>query len=119
MKTHHCFTKPFKYLFTIGVFTMSFYMTGAHAQLIDTETLINHGQPEQIRNHIQDTLDREEVKTKMHALGVAPETIQARVDSLTTVEIQALANDIDALPAGGAIDNVTLLLIIIIIILLV
>ncbi|MBI3563367.1 MAG: PA2779 family protein [Gammaproteobacteria bacterium] len=120
MRIQYCTTKPFKYLFIIGLFTVSlYYIPNAQAQLIDTETLIDNTPSTQLRNHIQDSLNRAEVRAKMRELGVDPEKIQARVDSLTDAEAQALAKNIDALPAGGRVDNVTLLLIIIIIILLV
>jgi len=116
---HHGFTKPVNHLVTIGLFTVSLFMSSAHAQMIDTQTLVNNAQTEQDRRHIQDALNRDDVTTKLHDLGVDPAEIQARVDSLTDAEAQTLAKNIDALPAGGRIDNVTLLLIILIIILLV
>lgn len=119
MRLYHCVTKPFNLLVSISLFTISLFISPAHAQLLDTETLIDNAPLAQERNHIQDSLNREEVRVKLQELGVDPVQLQARVDSLTVAEAQSLAKDIDALPAGGAVDNVTLLLIIIIIILLV
>ena len=119
MRIQHGLTKSFKHVVTISLLTMSLYTPNAHAQIIDTETLVSTSQTTQDRNHINDALNREEVKTKLHELGVNTEQIQARVNSLTDAEAQSLAKDIDTLPAGGRIDTVTILLIIIIIILLV
>lgn len=119
MRILHCVTKPFTHLFIFGLFTVSFFSANAQAQIIDTETLVNNAPTSQARSHLQDSLNREEVKTKLRELGVDPAQLQARVDALTVAEAQALATDIDALPAAGGVDNVTLLLIIIIIILLV
>ena len=53
------------------------------------------------------------------ARGVDVAAAQQRVASLSDAEVQALAANIDQLPAGGRLSTVQLLLIIIIIILLV
>ena len=119
MNMRHCVTKYFKSIFTLVLFTMSLFAFNAHAQIIDTETLTHKTQVEQDRNYIHDALSREEVKNKLQELGVNPEEIQARVDSLTDSEVHLLATDINSLPAGGRTDTVVVLLLIIVIILLI
>lgn len=115
---HHC-RLPFKYIISIGLLGLSLFTGNAQAQLIDTETIVNNTQTEQDRKYIKDALNREEVRTKLTELGVNPAEVQTRVESLTVAEVQSLAQDINALPAGGRTDTVVILLIIIIIILLI
>jgi hypothetical protein len=115
---HHC-RIPFKYIISIGLLSMSLFAGNAQAQLIDTETIVNNTQTEQDRKYIQDALNREEVRAKLTELGVNPEEIQGRVDSLTAAEVQTLAQDINTLPAGGGNDTVIILLVIILVILLI
>lgn len=119
MNARHPYRIPYKHIIGIGLFSLCLLAGNAQAQLIDTETIVDNTQTELDRKHIQDALNREEVRTKFTELGVNPEEVQARVDSLTAAEVQSLAQDINALPAGGRTDTVVILLLIIIIILLI
>ena len=119
MNTPLNITKRAKYLVTLSVFGLSLCVTHTQAQIVDTETLVNNHPAAPERSQLQNTVNREEVKTKLQALGVDPAELQQRVDALSDAEAQALANNIDSLPAGGKADTVTVLLLIIIIILLI
>ena len=104
------------YAMIVGLFAINLYMPTTDAAMVDTETAASTvpAQP----NRLQDVLNRDEVKAKLLALGVDPARIQARVDALTEVEVQALAKHVDAMPAAGA-DTVTWLLIILLIVLII
>lgn len=119
MQTYPRFLTAVKFIFGICFLSLSLFSASAHAQIVDTQTLIDKSQSEQNRQLIKDSLNREEVKIKLRELGVNPTDVQGRVDSLTDAEAQSLAQNINSLPAGGRADTVTILLIIIIIILLV
>ena len=47
------------------------------------------------------TLERDHVAAQLQAAGVDPQAARERVRALTDAEVQALARDIQAAPAGG------------------
>jgi hypothetical protein len=55
---------------------------------------------------IDAVLAREEVRGQLEHYGVDPAAAQARVNALTDQELQALANDLENLPAGGGLLGV-------------
>jgi citrate lyase beta subunit len=118
MKTQHCFAKPIKYVAVTSILAMTLYLPAAHAVIIDTETAAQTAETQQDRSRLHDALDREQVKARLLALGVAPAQLQARIDALTDVEAQALAKNLDAMPAGGNLSTVELILIIILLVIL-
>ena len=87
----------------------------APAEIISTER--TSGQAE--RDRVRDWLGREEAQKQMKALGLAPETAQARVNAMTDEEVRVLAGKVDTLAAGGALGTQEWLLIIIAILLLI
>lgn len=118
MKTQHCFAKPIKYVAVAGILAMTLYIPAAHAILIDTETAVQTTETQQDRSRLHDALDREQVKARLLALGVDPAQLQVRIDALTNVEAQALAKNLDVMPAGGDIGFLELILIIILLVIL-
>lgn len=56
-----------------------------------------------IRDQLRAALARSETQLWLQSQGVAPESIEARVNQLTDHEAQQLASRLDALPAGGGI----------------
>jgi hypothetical protein len=48
------------------------------------------------------TLDRADVVAQLQAAGVDPRAARERVQSMTEQEVQVLAQDLQAAPAGGA-----------------
>ena len=56
-----------------------------------------------IRDQLRAALARSETQLWLQSQGVAPESIEARVNQLTDHEAQQLASRLDALPAGGDI----------------
>jgi hypothetical protein len=59
-------------------------------------------------------VDRANVAEKMKAMGVSGLFAKDRVDALTEAEVHALAERIDAMPAGGALSTNDLLIILLI-----
>ena len=50
------------------------------------------------------TLDRAEVTAQLQAMGVDPLAARQRIQSMSDQEVQAMAQDIQAAPAGGMSD---------------
>src|SRR5688572_5386767 len=54
------------------------------------------------RERVTHLLERAEVQAQLHAFGVSPAEVKARVAALSDAEVADLAARIDDLPAGGA-----------------
>lgn len=97
----------------IGVVLALSFMGGsihapiAQAALVGTDEIIlsttQQQQVSEARDHIQVMLARDEVSAQLAQMGVDPELIVSRVDSLTDAEVLQLAAQMDELPAGGSI----------------
>ena len=72
----------------------------AHAGLIGADQAAA-GTPSPERAMLLGTLDRAEVQAQLQAAGVDPQAARERVQSMTDQEVQVLAQDIQAAPAGG------------------
>lgn len=120
MKTPHRFARPVKYFVVASIITMAMalYLPEAQATLVGIETRAQTAETPQERDRLHDALDREEAKAKLLSLGVEPAQAQARIDALTDEEAQALVKNLDALPAGGDTNTITILLIIILLVIL-
>lgn len=59
------------------------------------------GSPSPERALLLSTLDRAEVAVQLQAAGIDPRAARERVQTMTDQEVQALAQDIQAAPAGG------------------
>jgi len=88
-----------------------------HAAPIPTDEVVVR--PAAERERVRAFFERDDVRGKIHALGVAPELAFKRVDGLTDAEVHALAAKIDSLPAGGDIGQNTLILILVIVLLII
>lgn len=93
--------KPISHLLAFGLLAVSIQMPVAHATMVGTETVVNATQIQHHRTQLQQLLERDEVQAQLEARGVDTAQVQARVDSLTDQEVQALAGKLDQLPAGG------------------
>lgn len=86
-----------------------------HAGMIGPEAaLAAQSQAEQDRAKIQDFVERANVAEKLKAMGVSGLFARDRVEALTEAEVHALADRIDAMPAGGALSNNDLIIVLLI-----
>jgi len=88
-----------------------------HAKMIGPEAVPVQSQAEQDRAKVQNFVDRATVKERLQAMGVSGIVAKDRVGAMTEEEVHALAQRIDAMPAGGALSNNDLILILLIAIL--
>lgn len=88
----------------------------ARADIIGTETLIHEYSAADVRERLEDAVNREDVLAQLQAYGVSPEAAAERVAALTEQEAQQLAVHFEEAPAGG---DIVLLLVIVILILII
>jgi hypothetical protein len=94
-------TKSVSHLVAFGILALSLHLPAAQAGMIGTEAVVNAAQVQQDRERLRSALNRDDVQAQLIARGVDPAQVQARVDSLTDQEVQALNGKLDQLPAGG------------------
>lgn len=82
----------------VSLFALSFQ--GAQAGLIGADQAAA-ASPSPERAMVLGTLDRADVMAQLQAAGVDPLAARERVRSMTDQEVHALAQDIQAAPAGG------------------
>jgi len=89
----------------------------AYADIVDTPDIITHNQAEQDRAKVQSFVERATVKEKLEAMGVGGLVAKDRVAALSEQEVHALAERIDAMPAGGTLSQMDMVVILLIAIL--
>lgn len=87
------------------------------AEMVTTDDLAARNQAGAERDKVQRFMEQSTVKERLQALGVDGVTAKDRVAALSQEEVHALAQRIDAMPAGGNLSNTDLILILLVIIL--
>jgi hypothetical protein len=93
------------------------WSANATAGLVRTEEVAHSQQAASAREKVRAMAQRPELANQLKAVGVAPDQVEDRVNAMTDAEVIALADQLDRLPAGGALSNNELVLILVIIIL--
>ena len=78
---------------------MPFYT--ASAAMIGTQEALHAPSANALRGRVVSALDRTDVARELQSLGVDAGAAKARVAAMTDEEVQALAGQIDLLPAGA------------------
>lgn len=86
----------------------------ARAEIVQTQELATPNQAEQDRAKVQSFVERATVKEKLEAMGVAGLLAKDRVAALSEQEVHALAERIDAMPAGGSLSQMDLVIILLV-----
>ena len=79
--------------------------------------MISPHSPESERSRITGMLERPEIAQQLEKMGIPAHEAKARVGAMTEAEVLSLAGRLDAVPAGGALNNQDFLFIIIVILL--
>lgn len=87
--------------FTAISLLMAQVLTPVHAAVIQTQEFLEVQNRAAAMAAIDAALAREDVRRELVALGVDPDAALARAAALSDAELQQLAGQIDALPAGG------------------
>ncbi|MGE5154404.1 MAG: PA2779 family protein [Bdellovibrio bacteriovorus] len=77
------------------------FLPAAQAGLVATQSALALEQREGRLERINAALLRDDVRTEMLRLGVAPSQVQERLAALTDQELQRIEGELDSLPAGG------------------
>lgn len=110
--------------FTLAITTVFAAMTlavpAAQAGLVSAERHAAAGTApqslQQSRTQVRDFLGRADVRAQLVELGVDPAAAEARVAQMSDAEVAALAQRVQALPAGaGAVEVLALLFVVLII----
>jgi hypothetical protein len=97
-----CFAKYVCYFVTITILLTSMPVQTVQAAMVKTETVLTLSTAKNVRENLNQFLEREDVRTLMLAQGISPIEAKARVDSLTDAEIMQISDKMDQLPAGGS-----------------
>jgi len=85
------------------------------AAMISTPDVIQSQQSQYDREQLFSLLDRDDVQEKLVSMGVAPELVQERINSMTDFEIAQLNQQINDMPAGGILGAVVLIFVVFVI----
>ncbi len=77
------------------------------AAIVGNERVINEQTVQDDRLAVQNFMERDDVRAEFEALGVSPREAQARVATLSDMEVAHLADQIEQMPAGqGALGSI-------------
>ena len=85
------------------------------AAMFTTPDVIQSQQSEYDREQLFSMLDRDDVQEKLLSMGVAPEVVQDRINSMTDFEIAQLNQQINDMPAGGILGAIVLIFVVFVI----
>ncbi|THF54300.1 MAG: hypothetical protein E8F57_05990 [Methylophaga nitratireducenticrescens] len=83
--------------------------------MISTPDVIQSQQSQYDREQLFSMLDRDDVQEKLVSMGVAPELVQERINSMTDFEIAQLNQQINDMPAGGILGVIVLIFVVFVI----
>ncbi len=88
----------------------------AQAAMIGNEQIINQHQQGQTRDSLQQLLQQQSARQQLQALGVSPDLLKHRIDSLTDSELARINRHVDTLDAGGNILGILLVIFVVFVI---
>ena len=86
------------------------------ASMIDTGTLVSEQELTHDREALKAMVDQEEVRDTLESMGVSPDKVQERIDSLTPEELADLNEQLAEAPAGEGVLGVLVVIFIVFII---
>lgn len=101
MKNVRMFLKPVGLFLAVFMFLISGPCQSAMAAMIGTESVVNTDRAQDAREYLNSLLAREDVKSALVSQGIDPAEAEYRLNSLTDEEATRLADQLQALPAGG------------------
>ena len=91
-------------------------MIPVQAAMIGNEQVINQHQQGQTRDSLQQLLQQQSARQQLQALGVSPDLVKSRIDSLTDSELARINRHVDTLDAGGNILGILLVIFVVFVI---
>jgi hypothetical protein len=111
MKNIRMFLKPVGLFLAVFLLIISGPCQSAMAALIGTESVVNADGAQNARKYLKSLLAREDVKNALVSQGIDPGEAQNRLDGLTDEEATRLADQLQALPAGGGFFTTLLIVV--------
>ena len=118
MKNVRVFLKPVGLFLAVFMFLISGPCQSAMAAMIGTESVVNPDRAQDAREYLKSLLAREDVKSALVSQGIDPGEAEYRLDSLTDEEATRLADQLQALPAGGGFFTTLLIVLFIVFLIL-
>ena len=81
--------------------------------------MISPSAPASDRERVLALVERPEVAQQLEKMGIPADQAKARVQAMSEAEVASLAGRLEALPAGGALNNQDFLVIVIVVLLVV
>ena len=101
MKLIRQLTKPTAIFLSVYMLMLACPYQSARAAMMETETTIHLDRSQSPRGYLNNLLAREDIQAVLVSQGIDPQEAQARIDSLSDAEVNAIADKLDRLPAGG------------------
>jgi hypothetical protein len=101
MKNFRMFLKPIGLFLAVFILIISGPCQSAMAGMIGTESVINSDRAQNAREYLNSLMAREDVRNGLVSHGIDPVEAKNRLDSLTDEEATRVADQLQALPAGG------------------
>lgn len=94
--------------------------TPVQARIVGTEEALAAADATAARGYDRASIDalfaRDDVRAQLESLGVDPQQARERVQALDDAQVQALAERLDQMPAGGSVLGVALLVFVILLV---
>jgi hypothetical protein len=87
----------------VVAFAAATVQSAAHASVIGTQQYLGSIDRQHNIERVDAVLAREDVRRQLEQLGVDAAEASERVNALTDQELETLADDLEALPAGGSL----------------
>lgn len=94
---------------------LGFVTMPLQAAMVTTPDIIASEQAEYDRGQLLELLDREDIQTQLHAMGVSAEHVQDRVNNMTDIEVAQLNEQLQEMPAGGVVGVILVVFIVFVI----
>jgi hypothetical protein len=114
MKNIRMFLKPVGLFLAVFMLIISGPCQSAMAALIGTESVVNADGAQNARKYLKSLLAREDVRNALVSQGIDPGEAENRLDGLTDEEATRLADQLQALPAGGGFFTTFLIVVLIV-----
>ena len=109
MKLIRQLTKPTAIFLSVYMLMLACPYQSARAAMMETETTIHLDRSQSPRGYLNNLLAREDVQALLVSQGIDPQEAQARIDSLSDAEVNAIADKLDRLPAGGVLETLLII----------
>ena len=95
----------YKFLIHVLISSLVLVPFSINAAMISTDKALSSSQSIENKNKVNEFFNRSDVIAKFESMGVTPQMAQERINAMTQAEVNQLAQNIDSLPAGGAIQT--------------